>query len=151
MVRSAAKNMESVAVVTDPADYAAVAAELAEGGGFSLATRVALARKAFAATARYDGTIATELERLTVSGEKVTLGEKPLLPERVHLALSRHAALRYGENPHQQAALYIPAGQPASGLAGGKQLQGKELSYNNLVDLDAAWSLAQEFSRAYLP
>jgi phosphoribosylaminoimidazolecarboxamide formyltransferase/IMP cyclohydrolase len=147
MVRSAAKNMESVAVVTDPADYAAVAAELAERGGFSLATRVALARKAFAVTARYDGMIATELERLTVSGEKVTLGEKPLLPQQVHLALSRHAALRYGENPHQQAALYIPAGQAASGLAGGKQLQGKELSYNNLVDLDAAWSLAQEFSR----
>jgi phosphoribosylaminoimidazolecarboxamide formyltransferase / IMP cyclohydrolase len=147
MVRSAAKNMESVAVVTDPADYAAVAAELAESGAFSLATRVALARKAFAATARYDGMIATELERLAVSSEKVTLGEKPLLPAGVHLALTRHAALRYGENPHQQAALYIPAGVAASGLAGGRQLQGKELSYNNLVDLDAAWSLAQEFTR----
>ena len=147
MVRSAAKNMESVAVVTDPADYAAVAAELAESGGFSLATRVALARKAFTATARYDGMIATELERLAVSGEKVTLGEKPLLPAGVHLALTRRAALRYGENPHQQAALYVPAGQAASGLAGGRQLQGKELSYNNLVDLDAAWSLAQEFAR----
>jgi len=146
MVRSAAKNMESVAVVTDPADYAAVAAELAQSGAFSTATRVALARKAFAATARYDGMIATELERLAVSGEKITLGERPLLPERLHLALARHAALRYGENPHQQAALYVPSGRPASGLAGGKQLQGKELSYNNLVDLDAAWGLAQEFA-----
>jgi phosphoribosylaminoimidazolecarboxamide formyltransferase / IMP cyclohydrolase len=146
MVRSAAKNMDSVAVVTDPADYAAVAAELAAGGGFSMATRVMLARKAFAATARYDGMIATELERLAVSGEKVALGERPLLPERVHLALARQAALRYGENPHQQAALYIPSGRPASGLAGGRQLQGKELSYNNLVDLDAAWGLAQEFA-----
>ena len=147
MVRSAAKNFESVAVVTDPADYAALAAELAQTGGFSLATRLMLARKAFAATARYDGMIATELERLAVSGEQVTLGERPLLPERVHLALARHAALRYGENPHQKAALYIPAGRPASGLAGGRQLQGKELSYNNLVDLDAAWDLAQEFAK----
>jgi phosphoribosylaminoimidazolecarboxamide formyltransferase/IMP cyclohydrolase len=146
MVRSAAKNMDSVAVVTDPADYTAVAAELAQHGAFSAATRMMLARKAFAATARYDGMIATELERLAVSGEKITLAGRPLLPERVHLALARHAALRYGENPHQQAALYIPAGRPASGLAGGKQLQGKELSYNNLVDLDAAWSLAQEFA-----
>jgi phosphoribosylaminoimidazolecarboxamide formyltransferase/IMP cyclohydrolase len=147
MVRSAAKNMRSVAVVTDPADYAAVATELAENGGFTLATRVALARKAFAATARYDGMIATELERLAVSGDKVTLGDKPLLPVGVHLALTRHMALRYGENPHQQAALYIPAGQAASGLAGGRQLQGKELSYNNLVDLDAAWDLVREFTR----
>lgn len=146
MVRSAAKNMDSVAVVTDPADYAAVAAELARSGAFSTATRVMLARKAFAATARYDGMIATELERLTVSGEKVALGERPLLPERVHLALTRQATMRYGENPHQQAALYIPSGRPASGLAGGKQLQGKELSYNNLVDLDAAGNLAREFA-----
>jgi len=146
MVRSAAKNMDSVAVVTDPADYPAVAAELTQSGGFSTATRVMLARKAFAATARYDGMIATELERLAVSGDAVSLGERPLLPERVHIALARHAALRYGENPHQQAALYIPSGRPASGLSGGKQLQGKELSYNNLVDLDAAWGLAREFA-----
>ncbi len=147
MVRSAAKNLESVAVVTDPADYGAVARELAGSGGFSLATRVALAQKAFAATARYDGMIATELERLAVSGQGLALAERPLLPARVHLALARHAALRYGENPHQQAALYIPAGYAASGLAGARQLQGKELSYNNLVDLDAAWNLAQEFLR----
>jgi phosphoribosylaminoimidazolecarboxamide formyltransferase/IMP cyclohydrolase len=84
---------------------------------------------------------------LAVSGQGLTLAERPLLPARVHLALARHAALRYGENPHQQAALYIPAGQAASGLDGAHQLQGKELSYNNLVDLDAAWSLAQEFVR----
>ncbi len=84
-----------------------------------------LARKAFAATARYDGMIATELERLAVSGEKITLAERPLLPERVHIALARHAALRYGENPHQQAALYIPAGRPASGLAGGAAAPGQ--------------------------
>ena len=80
MVRSAAKNFESVAVVTDPADYPALAAELAERGDWSLETRLELARKAFAATARYDGMIATELERLAVSDGKVTLGERPLFP-----------------------------------------------------------------------
>jgi len=64
----------------------------------------------------------------------------------LHLELSRHASLRYGENPHQKSAVYIPSGAPASGLAGARQLQGKELSYNNLVDLDAAWSVAQEFA-----
>jgi phosphoribosylaminoimidazolecarboxamide formyltransferase/IMP cyclohydrolase len=147
MVRSAAKNFESVAVVTDPGDYPALAAELTASGGWSLATLLALAQKAFAATARYDGRIATELERLSVSGDSVTVGERPLLPARVHIALARHAPLRYGENPHQKAALYIPAGRPASGLAGAEQLQGKELSYNNLVDLDAAWGLAQEFTQ----
>ncbi len=147
MVRSAAKNFESVAVVTDPADYAALAAELAASGGWSLETRLGLAQKAFAATARYDGRIATELERLAVSDGKVALAERPLLPARVHIALARHAALRYGENPHQKAALYIPAGRAAAGLAGAQQLQGKELSYNNLVDLDAAWDLVQEFER----
>ncbi len=147
MVRSAAKNFESVAVVTDPADYPALAKEFSERGDWSLATRLGLARKAFAATARYDGRIATELERLSIVNDKVTLGERPSLPARLHIALANHATMRYGENPHQKAALYIPAGQKASGLAGAKQLQGKELSYNNLVDLDAAWSLAQEFAK----
>jgi phosphoribosylaminoimidazolecarboxamide formyltransferase / IMP cyclohydrolase len=70
-----------------------------------------------------------------------------LLPSRLHLALERHAPLRYGENPHQKAALYIPSGHEAAGLAGARQLQGKELSYNNLVDLDAAWALAREFEQ----
>jgi phosphoribosylaminoimidazolecarboxamide formyltransferase / IMP cyclohydrolase len=146
MVRSAAKNLESVAVVTDPADYPRVANELTKAGGIGLATRVALAQKAFAATARYDGVIATELERLAVSGDALTLQDRPALPARLHLALSQSASLRYGENPHQRAALYVPAGKPPAGLAGGRQLQGKELSYNNFVDLDAAWSLAQEFA-----
>ncbi len=149
MVRSAAKNFQSVAVVTDPADYSALAAELGERGDWSLATRLGLAQKAFAATARYDGMIATELERLSVTDGAVVLGERPLLPTRLYIAATRHAALplRYGENPHQKAALYIPSGREAGGLAGARQLQGKELSYNNLVDLDAAWALAQEFTR----
>ncbi|MGA8222625.1 MAG: bifunctional phosphoribosylaminoimidazolecarboxamide formyltransferase/IMP cyclohydrolase [Candidatus Acidiferrales bacterium] len=144
MVRSAAKNFQSVGVVTDPADYGAIAAELREKRELSLATRLALARKAYARTARYDGEIATELERLAANGS-VTLGALEKLPERIHIALERRQAMRYGENPHQAAALYIPAGRPAAGLAGAKQLQGKELSYNNLVDLDSAWALAEEF------
>ena len=147
MVRSAAKNFQSVGVVTDPSDYSAIAAELREKRELSLATRLVLARKAYARTARYDGEIATELERLSVENNEVLSGKLETLPERIHIALERRQPMRYGENPHQSAALYIPAGQPAAGLAGAKQLQGKELSYNNLVDLDAAWNLASEFHR----
>jgi phosphoribosylaminoimidazolecarboxamide formyltransferase/IMP cyclohydrolase len=144
MLRSAAKNFESV---TDPADYDRVANELQASRDTSLATRLELARKVFATTSRYDGLIATELERLSASANHVALSEKPILPERLHLALRRQQELRYGENPHQAAALYIPAGRPPEGLAAAKQLQGKELSYNNFVDLEAARSLAAEFSR----
>lgn len=145
MVRSASKNFESVAVVTDPRDYPSLLAEFREQRDWSLKTRLALARKAFAMTARYDSMIATELERLQATADSVTLGERPEFPAQLHLELSRHATQRYGENPHQRSALYIPSGAPASGLAGARQLQGKELSHNNLVDLDAAWSMAQEF------
>jgi phosphoribosylaminoimidazolecarboxamide formyltransferase/IMP cyclohydrolase len=146
MIRSAAKNFESVAVVTDPADYPAVAAEIGASGETTLATRLDLARKAFALTARYDGRIATELERLSVAQSgHIELSAAAPLRERLHFALVRRQAMRYGENPHQHAALYVPAGQPARGIAAARQLQGKELSYNNLVDLDSAWTLAQEF------
>ena len=145
MLRSAAKNFESVAVVTDPADYDAIAKEIEATRGVSLATRLSLARKAYARTARYDGEIATELERLAANGH-VTMKDAPNLPQRLHLALERRQTMRYGENPHQSAALYVPAGREATGLAGAKQLQGKELSYNNLVDLDAAWALVKEFA-----
>jgi phosphoribosylaminoimidazolecarboxamide formyltransferase/IMP cyclohydrolase len=147
MVRSAAKNLQSVGVVTDPDDYAAIAAELREKRELSLATRLSLARKAYARTARYDGEIATELERLAAANGAVTIGPLEKLPERIHIALERRQPMRYGENPHQAAALYVPAGRPVAGLAGAKQLQGKELSYNNLVDLDAAWALVQEFKQ----
>jgi phosphoribosylaminoimidazolecarboxamide formyltransferase/IMP cyclohydrolase len=149
MVRSAAKNFQSVGVVTDPGDYGAVAAELRDKGELSLGTRLSLARKAYARTARYDGEIATELERLSVSDAAgaIAIGALEKLPQRMNIALERRQAMRYGENPHQAAALYIPAGYPAAGLAGAKQLQGKELSYNNLVDLDSAWALTKEFHR----
>ena len=146
MVRSAAKNFQSVGVVTDPEDYAAIATELREKRELALATRLGLARKAFARTARYDGEIATELERLAADGS-VTIGALEKLPQRIHIALERRQTMRYGENPHQAAALYVPAGSAVSGLAGARQLQGKELSYNNLVDLDSAWALASEFRR----
>ena len=145
MVRSAAKNFQSVGVVTDAGDYPRIAAELRETRALSLATRLELARKAYARTARYDGEIATELERLAANG-RVTIGNHEKLPERIHIALERHQSMRYGENPHQAAALYVPAGHLPLGLAGAQQLQGKELSYNNLVDLDAAWGLVKEFT-----
>jgi len=147
MLRSAAKNWESVTVVTDPADYERVAAELEAGRDTSLATRLELARKVFATTSRYDGMIATELERLSVTPGHPTLLTKEALPQRFYLSLEKQQPLRYGENPHQAAALYIPSGKIPSGLAAAKQLQGKELSYNNYVDLEAARSIAAEFQK----
>ena len=147
MLRSAAKNFESVTVVTDPADYDRVAAELESARDTSLTTRLELARKVYATTSRYDGLIAMELERLSAAAGRVALGEKPVLPQRLHIALLRQKQLRYGENPHQAAALYVSAGRAPDGLAAAEQLQGKELSYNNLADLEAARSLAAEFRR----
>jgi len=145
MLRSAAKNFESVTVVTDPSDYERVARELESTSETALATRLELARKVFATTSRYDGMITMELDRLSAERGNVELRAKPALPERVHIALRRQQELRYGENPHQAAALYVPAGREPAGLAAAKQLQGKELSYNNFVDLEAARSLAAEF------
>jgi phosphoribosylaminoimidazolecarboxamide formyltransferase/IMP cyclohydrolase len=153
MLRSAAKNFESVTVVSDPQDYARVAEELEAARETSLTTKLELARKVFAATSSYDGKITMELERLSAAqgvggtAGHVALSAKSALPERIHLSLRRQQELRYGENPHQAAALYIPAGRAPEGLAAAKQLQGKELSYNNFVDLEAARSLAAEFAR----
>jgi phosphoribosylaminoimidazolecarboxamide formyltransferase / IMP cyclohydrolase len=145
MLRSAAKNFESVTVVTDPADYEQVAGELEANRETSLALRLELARKVFATTSRYDGLITMNLERLNLNEGKLEVQQKPALPERYHLALRQKQELRYGENPHQSAALYVPAGCPPAGLAAAKQLQGKELSYNNYVDLEAARSTVAEF------
>jgi len=145
MLRSAAKNFESVTVVCDPADFERVAKELESAGDTTLATRLELARKVFATTSRYDGMITGEMERLAAADGQVMLKAKPALPERVHVALRKQQELRYGENPHQAAALYVPPGRAPEGLAAAKQLQGKELSYNNFVDLEAARSLAAEF------
>ncbi len=109
MLRSAAKNFESVTVVTDPGDYGRVADELESARETSLATRLDLARKVFSTTSRYDGLITMELERLSAGAVHIELSEKPVLPERVHIALRKKDSLRYGENPHQAAALYVPA------------------------------------------
>jgi phosphoribosylaminoimidazolecarboxamide formyltransferase/IMP cyclohydrolase len=148
MVRSAAKNFEDVAVVTATSDYEPVAAEMsANQGALSLETRWRLAREAFALTASYDSAIATTFNKIAAERAGQLSGGEPIpaFPSTLLLAYSKTADLRYGENPHQAAALY--ADGTGTGIAGGQQLQGKELSYNNLVDLDAAWELVQEFTQ----
>jgi phosphoribosylaminoimidazolecarboxamide formyltransferase/IMP cyclohydrolase len=149
LMRSAAKNCESVAVVTDPADYPIILQELKPRVDLTYNRRIKLAIKAFALTSRYDAQITAELQRAAFDpGGKLFLSERPLFPDDLMIALERQdLPLRYGENPHQLAQLYAPAGRPVTGLAGAKRLQGKELSYNNLVDLDAAWRLVTEFRR----
>jgi phosphoribosylaminoimidazolecarboxamide formyltransferase/IMP cyclohydrolase len=136
MLRSAAKNFEDVTVLVDAADYPGVLEELqTNGGSISRETRARLARKAFAMTAAYDNAISSTLQKMA-NGE---------FPERLHLNYQKVMDLRYGENPHQRAALYRSPTAAGRGLATAPQLQGKELSYNNLVDLEAAWRLVQEF------
>ncbi len=147
MLRSAAKNFEDVAVVTSVADYARLIEELdANAGTLSRATRWQLAKQAFSVTAAYDAAIASTLESLvaTENPHLPAAFDEATLPETLRIVQPRTAILRYGENPHQQAALY--ADGSATGVAGARQLQGKELSYNNLVDLDACWELVSEFT-----
>lgn len=145
MIRSAAKNFQDVAVVTSPADYDAIATEMEKSGGeLSATTRWKLAQKAFATTAAYDSAIASTLERVSSNGRFELHLEDGGFPENLRLSFQKAMDLRYGENPHQKAALY--SDRSGGGVANGRQLQGKELSYNNIVDLQAAWDLAQEFS-----
>jgi phosphoribosylaminoimidazolecarboxamide formyltransferase/IMP cyclohydrolase len=134
MIRSAAKNYQDVAVVVSPADYPAILAEMrANAGALSPETKWRLARKAFRTTADYDRAISARLAQV---------GASETLPASLDLRADKIMDLRYGENPHQSAALY---GRRGAGIAGAEQLHGKELSYNNLVDLDAAWQLVHEF------
>jgi phosphoribosylaminoimidazolecarboxamide formyltransferase/IMP cyclohydrolase len=143
MIRSAAKNFHDVAVVTSPADYDAIAGELAKSGGeLSSATKWRLAQKAFATTAAYDSAIASILERVSANGH-FALQDANSFPQILRLSFNKVRDLRYGENPHQKAAMYSDG--TGKGVANGLQIQGKELSYNNIVDLQAAWDLAQEF------
>ena len=143
LIRAAAKNFRDVAVVTDPSDYPSIKAELAAEGALSAETCWAIAQKAFRLTARYDRTIAGTLAGLTP-------GQSPGQPARsagaqsLDLSVPLKQSLRYGENPHQAAALFSFG---SDGVAGAEQLHGKELSYNNLVDLDASWQLTSEFDR----
>ncbi|MGC9224125.1 MAG: bifunctional phosphoribosylaminoimidazolecarboxamide formyltransferase/IMP cyclohydrolase [Terracidiphilus sp.] len=147
MVRSAAKNFEDVAIVTRVSDYPALIQEMkdAHGAVLTRATRWRLARQAFALTAAYDSAIANTLEKIAEAPSPAAPAEfdDAALPSTLRVNLPRAQALRYGENPHQRAALY--ADGSGLGIAGARQLQGKELSFNNLVDLDACWDLVQEF------
>jgi phosphoribosylaminoimidazolecarboxamide formyltransferase/IMP cyclohydrolase len=160
MIRSAAKNFHDVAVVTSPADYTAIAEELSRSGGaLSLETKWRLAQKAFGTTAAYDSAIASTLEGIPDVNSFAPPAEEELraagrtnasvptkieaFPPTLRLSFQKTLDLRYGENPHQKAAMYSDGS--GVGVANARQLQGKELSYNNIVDLQAAWDLAQEF------
>jgi len=146
MVRSAAKNHAYVAVVTDPSDYGWIMQEMEQHDGrLSPATRLILAQKAFATSAAYDAAIAAHLSQRVISpqGEPVKV-ERGLSQFEV-IPLQKVRDLRYGENPHQRAALYRRISAPPAGVAAAEFLHGKELSYNNLLDADAAWNLVREF------
>ena len=150
MVRSSAKNYAGVAVVTDPEDYPALLEEMkANDGALTLATRFNLAKKAFTHTARYDGMIANWLTGMETGVEAKADAAAPtpsIFPDRLQFAFDRVETLRYGENSHQSAAFYRDT-QPAAGsIAAYTQLQGKELSYNNIADADAAWECVKTFA-----
>ncbi len=140
MVRSSAKNYRHVAIVTDPADYTALVEEMqANAGGLTDATRFDLAKKAFTHTAQYDGHISNYLTALNAAGSKEQFGEN------LTLQFSRAQTCRYGENPHQNGAFYVEANAPAGTIATARQIQGKELSYNNIADTDAALECVKTF------
>ena len=136
MIRSAAKNHAFVTVVVDPTDYGELLTELRDTGTTRIDLRRKLAAKAYGHTAGYDAAISNWFA--AQAGED--------LPERLVLAADRRELLRYGENPHQTAAFYVNRGAPRPGIATAKQLQGKELSYNNINDTEAAFELAAEFA-----
>ncbi|MGH9495832.1 MAG: bifunctional phosphoribosylaminoimidazolecarboxamide formyltransferase/IMP cyclohydrolase [Candidatus Sulfotelmatobacter sp.] len=144
MIRSAAKNFQDVAVLTSPADYDSIADELQRSGGaLSKETKWRLAQKAFATTSAYDSAIASTLEQISAESFEV----QPVassFPANLRFSFHKTSDLRYGENPHQKAAMYSDGS--GVGVANARQWQGKELSYNNIVDLQAAWDLAQEFN-----
>ena len=140
MIRAASKNFQDVAVVTSPADYKMVSDALTKSGGvLDRDILFELARKAFLCTARYDAQIAQYLSRI---------GQESDFPENIFMDFEKISDLRYGENPHQRASFYKWGGMPAYGLAAARQIQGKELSYNNIVDIEAAWNLVREFDSA---
>ncbi|MEO8186259.1 MAG: bifunctional phosphoribosylaminoimidazolecarboxamide formyltransferase/IMP cyclohydrolase, partial [Burkholderiaceae bacterium] len=139
MLRAAAKNHQSVAVVVDPADYALVLDQLRSANAVDAETRLSLAKKVFAHTAHYDGAIANYLTSLTDDGARQMFAD---VFSRQWLKAQQ---MRYGENPHQQAAFYRERNVTAGLLAGFTQLQGKELSYNNIADADTAWECVRSF------
>jgi phosphoribosylaminoimidazolecarboxamide formyltransferase/IMP cyclohydrolase len=140
MLRGAAKNYTGVAVAVDPADYAKLLEEIRSTGGVTDATRFALAQKVFAHTAGYDGAIANYLSSLDAQGQR-----RPY-PDLLNLQFVKRQDMRYGENPHQSAAFYRDPLPARGSLAAFSQLQGKELSYNNVADADAAWECVKSFA-----
>ena len=145
MVRSAAKNWKDVTIVTDSNDYQQIITELQQGE-ISQKTRFNLARKAFMHTANYDGMIAQYLAKVDDETYSVP-SSLPKFPEQLHLNWMKVQDLRYGENPHQQAAFYRDTAPVQGALASYRQLQGKELSYNNIADADAAWEAVKSFQQ----
>jgi phosphoribosylaminoimidazolecarboxamide formyltransferase/IMP cyclohydrolase len=150
MVRSAAKNFEDVAIVTRVSDYPSLIEEFknAHGAALSRETRWRLAKQAFSLTAAYDSAIANTLDKIAEAPapEVPATLDSANFPATLRINFSLAQSMRYGENPHQRAALY--ADGSGLGVAGAIQLQGKELSYNNLVDLDACWEMVQEFDES---
>ena len=145
MIRSAAKIFQDVVVVVDPADYPKILAELkANGGSLSLETRFELTCKTFRHTAKYDQTISSYLENIALVEGQFVKGESTFSPILCP-SFQQVQGLRYGENPHQQAAFYGEVDVEVPGVATARQLQGKELSFNNILDLDAAYQLAWDF------
>jgi phosphoribosylaminoimidazolecarboxamide formyltransferase/IMP cyclohydrolase len=142
MVRGAAKNYQDVAIIVNPDRYHEVIAQLAETGAISSATRCQLAMEAFQHTAEYDAAIAGYLQGITSAGDDQT---DRLFPQTFKLIGTRLQSLRYGENPHQQAAFYRLPGTTGANIVGSRQLQGKELSFNNILDANAALELVKEF------
>jgi phosphoribosylaminoimidazolecarboxamide formyltransferase/IMP cyclohydrolase len=140
MVRASAKNYPFVAIVTDTGDYKKLMDEMkAHNGALGQDTRFALAKKAFNHTAEYDGMISTYLSSLDADNNR------RVFPDQLHLSFSKAQDMRYGENPHQDAAFYVEKHAAAGTLAHFRQLQGKELSYNNIADADAAWQCCRAF------
>ena len=155
MLRSAAKNHESVTVVSDPADYEAVLAEMrANDGATTLETRKRLALKVYTTTAAYDGAISRWMAEAIAAQDAAAAAdapeaeaeENPEFPQTLELTLTKRQSLRYGENPHQPAAFYLRPTAGEHSLAKAEQLNGKPLSYNNLLDADACWTAVREFA-----
>lgn len=142
MIRAAAKNFKHLTILTDPEDYATFLAELDETGKPSMAFRLKMARKAFQHTFEYDMHIANYLDAVELKEEVLTKTPSQTVPPVLRVSAKQSQTLRYGENPHQKAALYRVSGASKAGF---KQHQGKELSFNNLVDMEAAWNAACDF------
>jgi phosphoribosylaminoimidazolecarboxamide formyltransferase / IMP cyclohydrolase len=145
MLRAAAKNFRHVAVVVDPADYTLLLEQLDRPGSIDAATRLYLAQKAFRHTARYEAAIAGYFAQVEAKdGSYGVADTEEVFPYRLALSFEKVQDLRYGENPHQRAAFYSDLGSTLYSIASARKLQGKELSFNNILDLDAAWRLVTD-------